>query len=124
MMKIKFAVIQPEHIQKTQEYAEILHSAVQAGKMRIVDETTEKLMLLADPAHTCLFTEAYWNTIVHTIRSIHPHFKTDYILNTAILKTLSDSGVTAPFADAGHIITQALTVKGAVMQIPFDDEEF
>ena len=123
MINIKFAVIPPEHTVQAQEYAAMLRDAVQAGKMRTIDETAAQLILLADPVYTCSFPETYWKDILHTIRSVHPEFRADYILNTDILKTLIDSAVLTSYADAVRIITQALAVKGAVMQLPFDDED-
>jgi len=122
-MKIKIAPIQTEHTSKAQDLSSKLQNAMEAGEMSAVDQLTEELILLTDSEHSLSLSEEYWYQLIEKVRSFDDDFKSDYIMAKPQLETIIAAGMTEAFADVSGVIALALKADGAVLQLPFEEED-
>lgn len=121
-MKIKIAVIPSEHTSKAQDLSIKLQSAMEAGEMSVVDQTTEALLLLSDKDYSLSLSEEYWRQLIAAVRCFNGNFKSDYLMAKPQLDMVIAAGVTESFADVVSVIEQALKIDGVVLQLPFEEE--
>lgn len=122
-MKIKIALIPSEQTSKAQYLSSKLQNAMEAGEMNAVDQLTEELISLTDSKHSLPLSEEYWHQLIEKVRSFDDDFKSDYIMAKPQLKTIIACGVAEEFADASDVVELALETDGAVLQLPFEEEE-
>ena len=122
-MKIKIALISSEHISDAQALSVKLHSAMEAGDMRTVDQVTEKLLSLTDKDYSLSLSEEYWHKLLEQERSFKANFKSEYLITKPQLEMIIATGVGDSFADVAIVVEQALMTDGVVLQLPFEEED-
>ncbi len=120
-MKIKIALIPSDHTSKAQDLSTKLQNAVDAGKMRAVDQLTEELISLTDSEYSLSLPEEYWHLLIEKVRASDNDFKSDYIITKPQLETIIAAGVAESFADVSGVVEQALIADGVVLQLPFEE---
>jgi hypothetical protein len=121
LMKIKIALIPSEHISKVQDLSVKLQSAMEAGEMRAVDQTTEELLSLTDKDYSLSLPEEYWHQLIEKVRSFDGNFKSEYIMAKPQLEMIIAAGVADSFADVASVVEQVLKTGGVVLQLPFEE---
>lgn len=122
-MKIKIALIPSEHTSKAQDLSSKLQNAMEAGEMSAVDQLTEELISLTDSEHSLSLSEEYWHQLIEKVRSFDDDFKSDYIMAKPQLEKIIAAGVAEAFADVSGVVELALKADGAVLQLPFEEED-
>lgn len=122
-MKIKIALIPSEHTSKAQDLSIRLLSAMEAGVMNAVDQTTLALLSLTDKDYSLSLSEEYWLQLIEKVRCFDEDFKSDYLMTKPQLETIIAAGVVESFADVASVVEQALMIDGSVLQLPFEDED-
>lgn len=122
-MKIKIALISGEHIREAHDLSITLKNAMEAGEMRQVDQTTHELLSLTDKDCSLSVSEENWHKMIEQVRSFDVTFKSDYIMERPQLERIMAAGLTTSFVDIASVVEHALKNEGAVLQLPFDDEE-
>lgn len=122
-MKIKIALIPSEHTSKAQDLSSKLQNAMEAGEMSAVDQLTEELISLTDSEHSLSLSEEYWHQLIEKVRSCDDDFKSDYIMAKPQLEKIIAAGVAEAFADVSGVVELALKADGAVLQLPFEEED-
>jgi len=122
-MKIKIALIPSEHISKAESLTRKLMTAMEAGEMSVVDETTEALLSLTDKDYSPSLSEEYWHRLIEKVRSFDEDFKSEYLMAKPQLETIITAGVAESFTDVVSVIEQALKTDGIVLQLPFEEED-
>ena len=79
-MKIRLSIIQPDLLGQVRNEVEKLSSAVNAGDMATVDESTDTLVALTANGESIELTEAEWRAFLDRIRSKQPTFQSNYLL--------------------------------------------
>ena len=123
LMKFKIALIPSKHISKAQDLSAKLRNAIEAGEMGDVDQLTEELTSLADNGYSLFLPEEYWHQLIGKVRIFDDDFKSDFILARPQLKTIIATDVTESFSKISDILEQALMADGAVLQLPFEEED-
>jgi hypothetical protein len=123
VMKIKIALIPSEHISKAESLTRKLMTAMEAGEMSVVDETTEALLSLTDKDYSPSLSEEYWHRLIEKVRSFDEDFKSEYLMAKPQLETIITAGVAESFTDVVSVIEQALKTDGIVLQLPFEEED-
>lgn len=121
-MKIKIAIIPSEHASKAQEFSVKLQNAMEAGEMRIVDQTTKKLLSLTDEGRSLSVSEVYWNQLIEQVRSFDENFKSDYIMVNLQLEKIIEADVTESFREIVSLVEHALQNGCDVLQLPYEEE--
>lgn len=122
-MKTKIALIPRENISKAQDLSVKLQSAMEAGEMRTVDQTAEKIISLTDKDHSLSLSEEYWHQLIEKVRCFDGNFKSDYLIVKPQLEMMIAAGVAESFADVASVVGQALKTNGVVLQLPFEEED-
>lgn len=121
-MKIKIALIRSEHISKAQDLSAKLLSAMEAGEMSAVDQTTEKLLSFTDKDYSLSLSEASWHQLIELVRRFDKNFKSDYLITKPQLDMIIAAGVAESFADVASVVEQVLKADGIALQLPFEEE--
>lgn len=121
-MKIKIALIRSEHITEAHELSKKLQEVMEAGDMRVVDQTTEKLLLLIDRDHSLSISNELWHQLIAQIRNTDENYKSNYIITKPQLEMIIAIGLNEPYVDIVNIIKQALKTESAVLQLPYEEE--
>jgi hypothetical protein len=122
IMKIKIALIRSEHITEALELSKKLQEVMEAGDMRVVDQTTEKLLSLADKGRSLSISDELWHQLISQIRNTDENYKSDYIITKLQLEVIITIGLNEPYIDIVNIIKQALKTESAVLQLPYEEE--
>lgn len=122
-MKIKIALIPSEHTSKAQDLSFKLQNAMEAGEMSAVDQLTEELISLTDSEQSLSLSEEYWHQLIEKVRSFEDDFKSDYIMAKPQLEKIIAAGVAEAFADVSGVVELALKADGALLQLPFEEED-
>ena len=80
-MIIRMVSIQNNDLAAVSPAVETLRGAVAAGKMKSMNEATEKLLSLTAGKPSYDISEDEWREFIAKIRIKEPHFKADYILS-------------------------------------------
>ena len=123
LMKFKIALIPSKHIRKAQDLSTKLQNAMEAGEMGDVDQLTEELTSLADSEYSLFLLDECWHQLIEKVRNFDDGFKSDFIMAKRQLRTIIATDVTDSFAEITDIVEQALMADGAVLQIPFEEED-
>lgn len=121
-MKIKIALIRSEHITEAHELSEKLQEVMEAGDMRAVDQTTERLLSLADKDRSLSISDELWHQLISQIRNADENYKSNYVLTKQQLEMIIAIGLHEPYIDIDNIIKQALKTESAVLQLPYEEE--
>tara|TARA_R110001583_G_C5670595_1_gene410943 strand:+ start:304 stop:681 length:378 start_codon:yes stop_codon:yes gene_type:complete len=122
-MNIKIALIPSEHTSKAQDLSSKLQNAMEAGEMSAVDQLTEELTSLTDIEYSLSLSEEYWHQLIERVRRSDKDFKSDYIMAKPKLKTIIAADVADSFGDVSGVVEQALKTDGAVLQLPFEEDD-
>lgn len=122
-MNIKIALIPSEHTSKAQDLSSKLQNAMEAGEMSAVDQLTEELTSLTDIEYSLSLSEEYWHQLIERVRRSDKDFKSDYIMAKPKLKTITAADVADSFGDVSGVVEQALKTDGAVLQLPFEEDD-
>jgi hypothetical protein len=122
-MIINIAIIPNEHIREVQNLSVKLRQAMEAGEMRLVDQTTKKLLSLTDKEHVLALSEKYWHQLIEQIRRFDGNFESDYIITKPQLEMIMRAGVAESFVDIVSMFEQAMRNECVVLQLPYEDED-
>lgn len=120
-MKIKFALIASEHIDKAQDLSAKLQNAVEVGEFNRVEQITRELISLVHTVDSLNLSEEYWRQLLEKIRSFDASFKSNYIIAKSQLEVIA-AGIADSFKDVFFIVEQALKSNSIVLQLPFEEE--
>jgi len=122
-MKVSLALIPNESLDEARRLAAELQEAMEAGEMGKTDQLAEKLRRLADDGDSLSISEDSWHKLLARARNIDSGFRSDYLLTGPPLETLAAAGASeTPDGPAGLLINRAHKAKGALLELPYDEE--
>jgi hypothetical protein len=121
-MRIKIALVENKHVDEAQELSVELQEAMEAGEMRVVDKTTERLLSFADEMYAADLSEESWRIFLEKIRMSDEYFQAEYILKATQIEQVLTCNLIEIFPQIIAIAEYALKTGGVVLQLPYEDE--
>ena len=120
-MKIKIALVPKENIDEVQFLTLKLQEVMEAGKMILVDQITEKLLLLTDKDNSTDVSEKRWHQLVKNVRSHSKNFTSEYTISNTQMEMIIATKLNESFTDIVNIIKYALKNNRLVLQLPHEE---
>jgi len=79
-MRIRFAVVSPDLLQRVRDEVDVLQRAVNTGDMDGVDTATARLLELTVDCRSIELSEGEWRAFLDEIRAQNPEFESSYLV--------------------------------------------